>query len=800
MTSPLRASTVLSVVLGIVAASLAPAALGQTPCQGTTGPDVIVGDITGPANYSSNSGLEALSFGTTSCNQGTSGVGWHSNNNQHPVIGGELYRFKVVNGAGRFEQVGLSWLKHGFFAESQQLCCTNCQATDGTNLGVGCSDPYTGSRNGTQSLLGPRYQVNPNTGFFTYPPPNPSGTNTGRCQVLISDLEASSPTGTRYFGNCQYIAPDDATQRHGNNNCSYREVTVTGSGTAWSFGFSGNTQREIPAIRAWPTCEGGVTVRNIQLASEGLLILDYKTTPLGGGQYHYEYALYNMNSDDSVRSFSIPIASGVTLTNLAFHDVTYRGGDGVGGVNRDGTDWPSTNSGGTLSWSTSTFAQNQNANAIHWGTTYNFRFDANTAPTAGTVTLGLFKSGGTTTAQTDIPSPGGPPQDSDGDGIPDSSDNCPNVPNPNQADADGDGVGDACDGCPNDPNKSAPGVCGCGVPDTDSDTDGTPDCIDGCPNDPNKIAPGVCGCGVADVDTDHDGTLDCLDGCPNDPNKIAPGVCGCGVADVDTDGDGTLDCQDGCPNDPNKIAPGQCGCGVADTDSDGDGVANCADNCANLPNPGQEDCDGNGIGDVCDLANGAPDCNMNGVIDTCDINSGSSLDFNLDGIPDECQQSGGVSFCFGDGSGAACPCNNSGGPGRGCANSDAASTGALLVATGNTHPDTVVLTAGGEKATALSIFLQGNVRLTNAAHFGDGLRCAGGSLKRIGTKAASAGVVSYPGAGDPSISSRSATLGDPLSPGSVRIYQVYYRDPSGTFCAAPTGDTFNVTQAVQLIW
>src|SRR5271154_5753214 len=37
--------------------------------------------------------------------------------------------------------------------------------------------------------------------------------------------------------------------------------------------------------------------------------------------------------------------------------------------------------------------------------------------------------------------------DSDGDGIDDSLDNCPYVPNPNQADADGDGVGDVCDNC-----------------------------------------------------------------------------------------------------------------------------------------------------------------------------------------------------------------------------------------------------------------------------------------------------------------------------------------------------------------
>jgi hypothetical protein len=41
-----------------------------------------------------------------------------------------------------------------------------------------------------------------------------------------------------------------------------------------------------------------------------------------------------------------------------------------------------------------------------------------------------------------------------------------------------------CDACPHDPDKTAPGICGCGVPDTDTDGDGTPNCNDGCPEDP----------------------------------------------------------------------------------------------------------------------------------------------------------------------------------------------------------------------------------------------------------------------------------------------------------------------------
>ena len=118
--------TLVAVLTLFSCALLAAPSRAQTACQGSTGPDVIVGDITGPSNYSAVGSLEALSLGTYSCNMGTANVLWQANNNRHPVIGGELYRYKVVNGAGRFEQIGRSWLKHGFFALSNNLCCTGC--------------------------------------------------------------------------------------------------------------------------------------------------------------------------------------------------------------------------------------------------------------------------------------------------------------------------------------------------------------------------------------------------------------------------------------------------------------------------------------------------------------------------------------------------------------------------------------------------------------------------------------------------------------------------------------------------
>ena len=212
--------------------------------------------------------------------------------------------------------------------------------------------------------------------------------------------------------------------------------------------------------------------------------------------------------------------------------------------------------------------------------------------------------------------------DSDGDGVLDSVDNCPDVANGDQADSDSDTVGDACDGCPDDANKNDPGTCGCGIADTDTDSDGNPDCVDSCPGDGTKTEPGVCGCGIADTDTDIDGTPDCNDNCPNDPSKTEPGVCGCGIADTDTDSDGNPDCVDSCPGDSTKTEPGVCGCGIADTDTDIDGTPDCKDNCPNDLNKTQPGICGCGIADTDSDGDEIPDCNDGCAQDPSKINPG----------------------------------------------------------------------------------------------------------------------------------------------------------------------------------
>jgi hypothetical protein len=537
---------------------------GSDPCGTPThGPDVLIGDITSIQNANPSGGLDSFTLGTTACNVGDTVLNWFGPTPLHPVISETFYKYKVVDGSGRFEQIGMSWLKHGFASDTGSLCCT-CQ-NPGNNqiMGVGCSDPYSASQSGTQSTLTPRWQVNAHTGVFPYPGANPpwSGTAARRCESLLTDLEPSS-AAVRYLAECTYVTSDDAAAGNNNNNASYEEMNVTGSASNYTFATVGATQRGIPAIRAWPELDPGAALTDVQVPGDGLFIVGTHVTSLGGGLYHYEYAVHNMNSDRAGGSFRVPVPAGALVVNIGFHDITHRNADGLNNVSQTATDWTGSVVGGAVVWACATEAQDPNANAIRWATTYNFRFDADVAPASGFVEVGLWKTGS--------------------------------------------------------------------------------------------------------------------------PNSFAAA--------------------------------------------------------AKVPAPGAST----------------------------------------------------FAYCFGDGTGAACPCGNNGAPGAGCANS--LGNGAVLSASGTASisADTFVLSGSGMPDSSV-LYFQGTAQQAGGAGvaFGDGLRCASGSVIRLGTTTNVSGASQYPSVGDPSISVRGAD-----AVGDVRTYQGWYRN-AASFCQP---DTFNLTGGLQTTW
>ncbi len=156
----------------------------------------------------------------------------------------------------------------------------------------------------------------------------------------------------------------------------------------------------------------------------------------------------------------------------------------------------------------------------------------------------------------------------------------------------------------------------------------------------------------------------------------------------------------------------------------------------------------------------------------------------------------GIVYCTGEPGGATpCPCGNENdstlGAGAGCQNSTF-SSGAQLVDSGlpSVSNDSVVFTVIGLPPGQPGLFFQGDNALNGGSgvFFGDGLRCAGGSLVRLQ-------VVTADGAGSASSTPGiAATAG--VSSGDVKRYQYWYRDPVGGHC----GYNFNTSNGLEVVW
>ncbi len=204
-----------------------------------------------------------------------------------------------------------------------------------------------------------------------------------------------------------------------------------------------------------------------------------------------------------------------------------------------------------------------------------------------------------------------PPPDADGDAIPDNLDNCPSVPNFDQADVDNDGIGNLCDNCYHHPRRWPAGnppfyplsedVYNPLQQNSDGDTWG--DACDNCPYSNNN----------PQNDVDFDGVGNGCDNCFHHPRYWPAGnpptypvsediynpwlsgddPCVAGIQSVyqlNSDCDSWGDACDNCDFTTNN----------PQGDGDNDGVGGACDNCPSLYNPAQSDIDVDGQGDDCD--------------------------------------------------------------------------------------------------------------------------------------------------------------------------------------------------------
>lgn len=430
------------------------AAMTQTASAGgpfgaqPIGPDITLCQLFGfqaPASARTGvypNGINGGSVGTTSWNIGNTGAIWQQlPDSDHPKIAMNLYRLHNFNMNGvaidRFTQLGQSWCKHGFFALSDEQCGPHpfggqngvppniapfvCVATDGTSLGVGCTDTYSVALNANQTFLGPRFEINPWTADWTYTGSmfqagGPSNTAIRR-RLQFRDQDLIPPAGETYelFVEAQYVTWDDVDFL---TSAGHKRInSYNWSGAAWTFiltdqftdeimGFAfdqwtGARQtmiaQSLPIVEQWTADADGPG--GVEPSEDGRAMILSKVFNLGDGTYQYEYAVYNLDMDRQIGSFSVPIPAGVTISEAGWsgvfsHDEPTNKTLAQSGKAVDNQAWASTQTATDITWSTDPFSPTLTAsNPLRWGTMYNFWFTADTGPTDGLAAVGLFTPG-----------------------------------------------------------------------------------------------------------------------------------------------------------------------------------------------------------------------------------------------------------------------------------------------------------------------------------------------------------------------------------------------------------------------
>lgn len=397
-----------SVVALIAAAAFAvPAFAAPEPI----GPDCVNASMNDMARHGTNAAgtIVGISSGNITCNKGDVPMAASPSASIRPLVGMNLYKYTDTGPYSRMEQLGQGWAKWVGIPinGSHPSCGASCIGGGSGTMGVNCADVYSSGFNGPSGMCA-RSKVNATLGTFT-------GTRGGgtdeaniNTRVQVPAIDLNTQVGiVKFFYETVDLLPDDAQHvRPGRtvainamNNATIQEVNIANAAA-------------IPAMVGAPVIGTSAIERWAQLDPEVVLVpADHDdtpnphpsfpgtfiksrfwvascATPLAGGLYRYEFAVYNLNSDRGCGSLTIPMPNSASLSDPYFRAPLSHSGEPFSNAG-----WNMIRSGNTLTLGAGTHAANPNANAIRWGTMYNFGFTSNAVPSTGSLTLGLFKPG-----------------------------------------------------------------------------------------------------------------------------------------------------------------------------------------------------------------------------------------------------------------------------------------------------------------------------------------------------------------------------------------------------------------------
>jgi len=396
-------------LLSLAATSLVSGVVAQAnTVPGLDGALTVVGNLTywGRRGAAYPNGEVGMSMLNTMCNPGSVNIPWYAPMQpDHPMFGFIICRLKD----DRIEQINeWSYCKHAFLSVNVNGTCGTCQNPGtGSLMGVNCSDTYSEWNNASRTYLGPPEEIDPWLGewdpvgsYFDIGDPAQAGypapadgarsLNTNifddvdnRVTVDEADLTTA---GSDYFYGIQLLHRGESVSNRG-DNLAHRGFDPDWDGVEWSFSNNGATQEFGTILSRWP---GADITSGSNGGDDGRFFIAVKVTPLGGGDYHYEYAIHNVDNSRAGGSFRVPVDAGATVTNYTFGDIDTDAAN----------DWSAQRVGNEIVF----FAPA--GNPLEWNTIYNFGFDADFPPGIALASIDEARPGAgapTVDIQTQVP-------------------------------------------------------------------------------------------------------------------------------------------------------------------------------------------------------------------------------------------------------------------------------------------------------------------------------------------------------------------------------------------------------------